>query len=93
MAELLTVCEVAEAVGTLAGGKPGVNMGGPGLVIVVGGEMANSGFLIFSSCFGLSSQTDFSENPVQDTNGVNSSSACFKNDLLKEISIANFSPY
>lgn len=48
---LLMVCEVVEAVGTLAGGKPGVDVGSTGLVVVVGGEMANSGFLICSSCF------------------------------------------
>ncbi len=41
---LLMVFEVVEALGTL---------GGTGLVAVVCGEMANSGFLICSSCFAL----------------------------------------
>ncbi len=50
---LLMVFEVVEALGTLANGKPGVDVGGTGLVAVVCGEMANSGFLICSSCFTL----------------------------------------
>ncbi len=47
---LLVVREVVEALGLLAGGKPMVDVGGTGLVVTVGGEMAASGWVWMTCC-------------------------------------------